>query len=145
MKECSKCGRVWPLSEYLFRSVERGTYRHVCRECRKAYHDAYYQDNSDRYKAHRRKNQRRYRAENRARMLEYLSDKECIDCGESDPVVLELDHVRGTKDFDVARMLSGNGWDRILQELAKCDVRCANCHRRKTARDFKWFKGNFGA
>jgi hypothetical protein len=42
-------------------------------------------------------------------------------------------------------MISGYGWNRILAEIAKCQVRCANCHRRKTARDFKWFKTDFGA
>jgi hypothetical protein len=45
----------------------------------------------------------------------------------------------------VGSMVSEYSWDRIAEELKKCDVRCANCHRRKTARDFKWFKGNFGA
>jgi hypothetical protein len=42
-------------------------------------------------------------------------------------------------------MLSHYCWARILEELQKCDVRCANCHRRKTARDFKWFKSDSGA
>ena len=74
-----------------------------------------------------------------------MSKKQCIDCGESDPIVLELDHVHGEKYRNVGDMMSGYGWKRILAEISKCEVRCANCHRRKTARDFKWFRGNFGA
>jgi len=60
-------------------------------------------------------------------------------------VVLELDHVYGEKEFNIGSMVSMFSWTRILKELEKCVVRCANCHRRKTARDFKWFRGDFGA
>jgi hypothetical protein len=77
--------------------------------------------------------------------MEYLKGKECVDCGETDAVVLELDHVNGKKHRNVGDMMSGYGWKRILAEISKCEIRCANCHRRKTARDFKWFRGNFGA
>jgi hypothetical protein len=50
------------------------------------------------------------------------------------PVVLDFDHVRGTKHMNVKRMLAGTySLDRIFQEIEKCEVRCANCHRRVTA------------
>jgi len=145
MKHCKKCGRVWSLSEFQIRSLERGTYRNTCKECRRIYGRAYYKTHSDKYKAHRRKNQPRYRYENRQRLYDYLSDKACVDCGESDRVVLELDHVHGAKTHNIGNMVSTYCWKRILRELEKCEIRCANCHRRKTARDFKWFKSDFGA
>jgi hypothetical protein len=50
-----------------------------------------------------------------------------------DAVVLEFDHLRD-KLFDVARSLPYRGWQSILDEIAKCEVVCANCHRRRTAR-----------
>jgi hypothetical protein len=91
-------------------------------------------------------NQTRYRARNRSLLAEYLIGKSCVDCGLSEPVVLEFDHVRGDKEWDLSDMVyAGMAWSRISAELDKCDIRCANCHRRKTARDFKWFRGNFGA
>jgi len=66
----------------------------------------------------------------------------CIDCGESDIRVLEFDHVRGEKKANIGDMAGANiAWQRIEAELAKCVVRCANCHRRKTASDFGWYKG----
>lgn len=65
----------------------------------------------------------------------YLCNHPCVDCGESDPVVLEFDHVRGEKVANVANLISGAGkFQRLMDEIAKCDVRCANCHRRKTYR-----------
>jgi hypothetical protein len=39
----------------------------------------------------------------------------------------------------------GVAWNRVSAEIDKCEVRCANCHRRKTVKQFKWFKENFGA
>lgn len=145
MKQCSKCGRLLPLIQFPLRSAARGTFRCECKDCRAEYDRVYYIENRGRYKEHQRRNQPRRRNENRQRLDEYLADKCCIDCGETDRVVLELDHVRGVKEFNVGSMVSMFSWKRISKELEKCEVRCANCHRRKTARDFKWFRGNSGA
>lgn len=66
--------------------------------------------------------------------------KGCADCGESDPIVLDFDHRdQATKSFnigDVARL----GWSlkKALAEAEKCDVVCANCHRRRTAKQLGW-------
>ena len=58
-----------------------------------------------------------------------------MDCGESDPVVLEFDHVTDDKRNSVANYVrSGRSWNLIFNEVQKCEVRCANCHRRVTAR-----------
>ena len=73
--------------------------------------------------------------ENRARVLEYLWNHSCVDCGESDPIILEFDHVTGKKRESISLAVSrGWGWASIEAEIAKCEVRCANCHARKTAR-----------
>lgn len=134
-----------PVCEYQVRSVKDGTYRSICRQCRCAYNAAYYRRNSEKYKRCRQQNQPRYRKQRRELLKDYLLGKQCVDCGERDPMVLEFDHVRGVKQGDIGTMLSHYCWSRILEELEKCEIRCANCHRRKTARDFKWWKGNFGA
>jgi len=48
--------------------------------------------------------------------------------------VLEFDHVRGQKVKNVADLVKdGVRWSLIDEEIGKCDVRCANCHRRRTA------------
>ena len=56
----------------------------------------------------------------------------CVDCGERDLVVLDLDHVRGQKLMNVSKMFSAP-LDRLIAEIAKCETRCSNCHRRATA------------
>lgn len=58
----------------------------------------------------------------------------CEDCGESDPIVLELDHWEDNKEEAVGRLVTdGAGWSRLQAELDKCAVVCANCHRKRTA------------
>ena len=57
----------------------------------------------------------------------------CVDCGEGDPVVLEFDHLRD-KRFSIGQELVRRSWRSILAEIEKCEVVCANCHRRRTAR-----------
>ena len=78
--------------------------------------------------------QKRHRVKIRQKMLEYLSERACIDCGEKDPIVLEFDHKDpDSKTRNVSRFLSGHfSWDSVMSEISKCEVRCANCHRRKT-------------
>jgi len=65
----------------------------------------------------------------------------CIICGESDPVVLDFDHRDPTKKLSAVSKLVQN-WGSIKAveaEIEKCDVLCSNCHRRKTAREFRWY------
>ena len=69
---------------------------------------------------------------------DYLSDKNCVDCGESNPIVLDFDH-RKNKTMDISRMIRNNvSKDRLLTEIQKCDIRCCNCHRIRTAKQFNW-------
>lgn len=72
-------------------------------------------------------------------MMDYLSEHPCVDCGESDPVVLEFDHLydksANVSDMQVVSL------SRLAAEIAKCEVRCANCHRRKTAHELNYYDG----
>jgi hypothetical protein len=68
---------------------------------------------------------------------EYLATHPCIDCGETDLAVLDFDHRdRSTKTAAIAVLIRRGKVAPLLAEIAKCDVRCANDHRRKTAREF---------
>lgn len=70
-----------------------------------------------------------------------LLEEGCVDCGESNPVVLEFDHVRGKKKFKIsANETYFSPFELLLLELEKCEIRCANCHRKVTAE-----RGNFWA
>jgi hypothetical protein len=65
----------------------------------------------------------------------------CVDCSESDPVALDFDHGNGLKSRNISEMIhAGVSLENLKLEMEKCVVRCANCHRKKTAKDFDWFK-----
>ncbi len=82
-----------------------------------------------------REHTERYRDRNRLFLDAYLAEHPCVDCGEADIVVLEFDHVRGTKKRALSVLVKhASSLDVLRAEIAKCDVRCANCHRRQTAR-----------
>lgn len=75
---------------------------------------------------------RRY-AEVRKRLNEYKVTRGCNDCGyNTRPEALDFDHLPGTeKVFQVSR-ITGRSWERVLEEIAKCELVCANCHRVRT-------------
>lgn len=66
------------------------------------------------------------------RLFDFKCSSQCVDCGEADPFVLEFDHVRGEKLFNLGHA-PGRKWDRVVTEVAKCEIRCGNCHRAKTS------------
>lgn len=80
-----------------------------------------------------------YRIFNRIKIWEYLSMHPCIDCGEENPVVLEFDHVRGKKKAKISYLANANSWDTVKKEIDKCEVRCGNCHKKKTAKTHKYY------
>lgn len=61
---------------------------------------------------------------------------ECADCGESDPIVLEFDHLEPRlKSFTISQAIGlGKTLTEVKLELEKCELVCANCHKRRTAR-----------
>jgi hypothetical protein len=76
-------------------------------------------------------------------MRDYLRSHPCIDCGETDIVTLQFDHRdRATNRQELALLVIGTPWSVIAAEIESCDVRCANCHRRRTATQLGWHRGD---
>ena len=68
-------------------------------------------------------------------IVDYKLEKGCADCGYKEhPAALDFDHLPGTtKEFNIGNA-AGYYSDRkkIWDEVAKCEVVCANCHRIRT-------------
>jgi hypothetical protein len=88
-----------------------------------------YKNRADLYKA-----QKKHRVKIREKLLNFLAESKCTDCGENDFRVLDFDHTDQTKKFkSISDMRSGHySWQSISVEISKCKIRCANCHRRKS-------------
>lgn len=136
---CKECGLTKATGEFSGRWIpgKRIEWRwkgaHYCRACMRVRASAHY---------HTAKNQQNLNVRkifNKTMIYDYLKEHPCVDCGERNPVVLEFDHVRGEKKFNIsAGMVKGYTWSILADEIAKCDIRCANCHRIKTAKQFDW-------
>lgn len=100
----------------------------------KAAQRRHYLANKERVKARAREHSDNMRKRVRRWLLAYLKSHPCMDCGETNPIVLEFDHRdRADKDFNIGEATSRRmSLGRVRAEVVKCDVRCANCHRIKT-------------
>jgi hypothetical protein len=97
-------------------------------------YSAAHQDERRKYRLEHREERRALNVLNRARIRAIIvkaKSSGCVDCGFLDVRALDFDHVRGRKSFTIS---DGNavGVERLLAEIAKCEVRCANCHRIRT-------------
>lgn len=132
LQRCSRCGERKPVSEFAWHRPSLERLHTYCRACQAEYEQADYFGSGDRDMAQATARDRA-RAEKHAEYLfEFFSERSCVDCGEGDPVVLEFDHLRD-KRFDILQGLSDRTWQEIRDEIAKCEVVCANCHRLRTA------------
>ncbi len=107
----------------------------TCRECQAAYQRRWYEVNREVQKERARRLGERHRA-SVADLLRDLKSRPCMDCGRRfPPQVMDFDHVRGVKVLNVSKFASRKlSLERLLEEVAKCDLVCANCHRIRTAR-----------
>lgn len=136
---CSRCGATRPVTDFHIRFRATGERQTWCRDCMAAYKREWYLINRKHQLGRVKDNRAQATRINQDRAWAFLGAHPCVDCGETDPVILQFDHVRD-KRLDVGYMLSaGFRWEVIEVEIAKCQVRCANCHRRKTARE----QGNY--
>ena len=100
---------------------------------KKKYQASYYQQHKDKIKGQ----VAAWRANKRLKIREVLSkikEKPCMDCNQSyPPYVMDFDHVRGEKKFSISQAVDLNvSLEAARNEIAKCDLVCANCHRERT-------------
>jgi hypothetical protein len=138
-KICTKCGCEKVLLLFSARKRSKDGRSSWCRECFKTYWDKRYYENHEHYRNSHNESREKLRERNARKVFEYLANHPCINCGESDPIVLEFDHRdRIDKIESVSILVRNSSWKRIEFEIQKCDVLCANCHRRKTAAEFNY-------
>lgn len=118
-------------------SSGRQRYRAECLEC-KSSRDKKYRDFPERraISSARANSLKKIRKDY---VIRYLKENPCVDCSVTDFRVLEFDHVRGEKHLSISQMVGSHySMSSIKLEIEKCDVRCANCHRIKTAERANW-------
>lgn len=114
MRLCGRCKEEKSPDEFAWRRKALGQRDNYCRACRTAYKHEHYAANKQRYIDAARRRTERIVAERTAYLVSFF-------------------HLR-EKQFSVGQGLRERPWIDVLAEIEKCDVVCANCHRRRTNR-----------
>lgn len=140
-KTCSKCKSEKPLEDFSHRNKSKGTRASVCKQCFRDYDKKHWRANPKRRSSNQVRNRERV-LRNKQYLWDFLKTNPCNDCGESDPIVLEFDHINPEeKSYNLSELVrDAVSLAKIDDEIAKCIVLCANCHRRRTAIQFGWHK-----
>lgn len=129
-KKCSRCKNIGEFGKHKSR---KDGLQSVCKKCKRKIHENFIKNNPK----YLLKRNRIRRGKARRLIYEYLSSHPCVDCGEQDPIVLQFDHIND-KRYTISKMRS-HSMSTIQKEISKCEVRCANCHQRKTAIEQGWY------
>ena len=140
MKKCNTCKTSKKLSDFNKNSSKKDGLQGHCRDCQKKKSKKFYRENKVSQRKSIKKNQKRRIKEAKDFIYKYLIDHPCKECGENDPVVLEFDHLKDKKKSVCFLTQNGYSISSIKKEIEKCQVLCANCHRRKTAKEFEHWK-----
>ena len=127
MKLCTKCNQEKEFSEFHKNVREKDGFQSYCKPCKNGYYKKYYEKDSTRYKQNNKRTKMRVR--------EYVlkqKNNPCVDCGIKYPFyVMHFDHLdASTKSSDVSRL--DTQFNRVVKEIAKCELVCANCHAIRT-------------
>lgn len=136
VKKCPKCSQKKSLDGFYQRKKHRtGEYYEKCKECMKTRGRTYYHQNRERQYALALKRKERYRAE-RKKWLEIIKNKPCEDCGKMYPSwIMDFDHRDGEikiRSISWMAFHDTSNFEKIKDEMRKCDLVCSNCHRQRT-------------
>lgn len=128
-KECTKCNEVKNIDDF---SMKKGKPRTICKSCNNQYFYKWYKNNRSTQIIRLKQNRKKNRDRVRQFVVEHLKQNPCVDCGNSNILVLEFDHVHGKKENVSHLMRQGCTLKRLKEEIELCEIRCCNCHRLKT-------------
>lgn len=146
MKLCSKCAIRKEESEFYVKDSSKGRLHAHCKQCyrehRKTFYKQHYTLYANQYRLRAKQRRERLRKDFHDKMLEYLSDKQCVICAENDIRVLEFDHINPQdKLFNISQAVRlDKKWFDVIEEIKKCRILCANCHKKHTASQANWYK-----
>ena len=127
MKRCPECKRRKSLSDFAFSNKAKGKRQPYCDPCRrKRAKVSYKKYKKQTIKAVIARNNKMYE-----RFQEFKKTLSCEKCGENEPSCLDFHHKDSKqKSFTISESVAQVGWDRLMEEIKKCAVLCANCHRK---------------
>lgn len=130
MKTCSVCGHPKPLDSFHKSAKARDGRQSACKTCACARQKARYESDKPLHRA-----QVAARQQEISDFIDSLKVGPCLDCGDTHPpYCMDFDHRPDEiKSFGISEARNrGYSKERIIAEVAKCDLLCAICHRKRT-------------
>lgn len=130
-KRCPTCQQTKSTEHFHKNRARRDGLASHCKDCQKTISRKHYESNKPAYYTRNKRAKRKQSLE----ILEMKKNTPCKDCGGSfHPYIMEFDHRDPeTKLFSIARR-GKIVYKKLRDELAKCDLVCANCHKLRTFR-----------
>jgi len=133
MKMCTGGCRIeQPEENFPWKNKSLGIRQSFCKTCKSRYNKNWYQKNKEKHKSDVAKN-------NKIRYSEYrdiirpMKEQPCVDCGNKYPYyVMDFDHLEDCEKIENISQMKGWSKDKLLDEIAKCEIVCSNCHRIRT-------------
>lgn len=124
-KTCSTCREIKPLLEF---NKKRNGLSYSCKKCLSLYYKTHYSKNKSSYINRSAEYTKKIKEK-----IDQRKDNPCVDCGvKYSPWVMDFDHVHGDKLFTISSMKNKGSLKKVLEEIDKCELVCANCHRERT-------------
>lgn len=141
-KACSVCNLTKPIDQFRRNNRTSDGHRSQCKQCQKNNEKLKKRHDIPKRKLYleKRRNQNIILCKNY--IIEYLTSHPCIDCGFTNIICLDFDHIDPkTKDQSISTLIRrGTYLQRLIIEIEKCVVRCSNCHRLRTSKQFNFWK-----
>ena len=126
-KVCVRCGVERPISEFYRSKRNKSGYYPYCKSCNSALNKKWRKSHKKLCGVYSKRN-----TDKRTKIWkEYKRGLKCIKCGESHSACLDFHHRNpDEKQFDIGGAFWEKSIERVINEITKCDVLCANCHRK---------------
>ena len=127
-KRCVKCGEVKDEECFNWKRKADNLRFCYCKDCRKIVRAEWYQKHKESHKQTVTKRMKKLRKW----FQDYKKTLKCNRCPESFHACLDFHHEEPNEKEICLSIAVQYGWrkERIIQEIEKCEVVCANCHRK---------------
>jgi len=133
-KPCVECMEWLPRESYTKQTSSSDGYYNKCKPCRASTRKEAYRKDPTKILQSSRKSRAKTGIDLKLKVWEFLKTHPCSSCGEEDILVLDFDHLdQNTKVDGISNLVAKRTtWSKIQEEIDKCEIVCANCHKIRT-------------
>ena len=132
MKKCPRCKIEKCESDFSFKKNSKDNLQSLCKRCNNTQAKQYYKDDIKDHKSKVRIREKLYQKKVLAKVQLIRHKLGCAKCSENDPRCLDFHHlVASEKVANISLLTQRKSMKKIMKEIEKCEVLCANCHRKE--------------